>query len=425
MLISWARLHSFFPGLAAVRPALIATTVAGVTLLAGQQGARKVQNLASPLGGVMAFFVVWTVITVPLSINMGNSANFLLNQFLREAVVILVVAASVRDRTDFERLLRVYGYGVIAFSVLGAGSGLRHVGGGGYDANDSAMFLVSGLPVILYFLVRARKSVEKLGFGLGLAATGSAIVLTGSRGGFLALIAVLGYSLFFLKGIKKSVRLGVVLLAGVIVSRSATEEFWSRMGTIGDEDDYNYTSYTGRKQIWTRGLSYMLDHPISGVGIDNFSVAEGKNPLMRERLEEGYGTRFSAPHSIWVQAGAELGVPGLAALITVFVLAFKALMTAERASRGGGRKKPVPELEPLGELGRPLVGTLIGVFVAGTFLSRAYSGLLWEPFALALALEKLVRLKAKELKRAEALRAREVHLVPGRAVPPTLGTRSS
>ena len=174
ILISVARLHAFFPLLAAIRPALITTAVAVVALLGSQQGARRVQHLGTPLGRWMAAFVVWAVITAPFGIYIGRSVSYLLDQFLREAVVILVVAASVRNVLDLERLLRVYGFGVIAFSVLAAGTGSRHVGGGGYDANDSAMFIVSGMPIIFYFLVRARK-------GLGKASSASASRRPGRR----------------------------------------------------------------------------------------------------------------------------------------------------------------------------------------------------------------------------------------------------
>ncbi len=402
ILISVARLHAFFPLLAAIRPALITTAVAVVALLGSQQGARRVQHLGTPLGRWMAAFVVWAVITAPFGIYIGRSVSYLLDQFLREAVVILVVAASVRNVLDLERLLRVYGFGVIAFSVLAAGTGSRHVGGGGYDANDSAMFIVSGMPIIFYFLVRARKGLGKAFFGVGLAAAGSAIVLSGSRGGFLAFVAVLGYSLFFLKGIKKSFRLAVVALSVGVIAFSATGDFWARMQTIGDENDYNYTSYTGRKQVWTRGVGYMMDRPLYGVGIDNFSVAEGRHPDAQAMLARGKGVKFSTAHSIWVQTGAELGIPGVLILLGVFAMSGKALATIGAASRPAGRSSLAPELEPLAELGRPLIGVLVGAFVAGTFLSRAYSSLLWLPFGLTLAVEKLARIKEKELRRAAA-----------------------
>jgi len=412
ILISVARLHGFVPFLRVLRPALLATGVAVAALLAGQRGARKMHYLATPLGRLMAFFVGWAVVTAPFAIYPGHSVKYLFSDFLREAVVILVVSASIRNLTDLKRLLAVYAYGVMAYSVLAAGTGAGHIGGGGYDANDSAMFVVSGMPLILHFLIRARGVKRKAFFAAGLAAAASAIVLSGSRGGFLALVAVMAYSLFFFKGVKKGARVAVTVVAAAMIAFSANDQFWARIGTIGDKNDYNITSYTGRKQVWMRGMGYMMQHPLTGVGIDDYSVAEGLNPRTLAMLDQGKGIKFSAAHSIWVTAGAELGIPGLLLLIAIFVRCIKLLWTVDRLSRPTGRSRAMPELQPLAELGRPLIGVLVGVFVAGTFLSRLYSSLLWLPIGLTLAVDKVGRMKEREVTR-RALRPTATLATPG------------
>ena len=78
--------------------------------------------------------------------------------------------------------------------------------------------------------------------------------------------------------------------------------------------------------------------PLYGVGIDNFSVAEGRHPDAQAMLARGKGVKFSTAHSIWVQTGAELGIPGVLILLGVFAMSGKALATIGAASRpAGGR----------------------------------------------------------------------------------------
>jgi O-antigen ligase len=401
ILIAVGRLHAFFPALSALRPALLVTALAVPALFLSYRGARRLEHLRGPLGYAMAFIVVWAVAGAPFGVYPGNSVRYLLDNFFRTLVVVVVVASAVRNPADLVRLLKVYAAGAIAFSVLGAGEGLRAFGGGGYDPNDASMFIASAIPLVLYFAVRARSLWEKAFFGFGILACGSAVVLSGSRGGFLALAAVMGFGLFALRGVKSWVRVAVVGALVGVIAYSATGDYWDRMRSITDPDDYNRHEMAGRQQVWTRGMEYMAQNPLLGVGIANFPAAEGRHPAIVSMIEQGRGLKWSAAHSIWVEAGAELGVPGLVALVLMFLIAFRLLWATDRRAGGGGIRGD-PDLALLGEIGRPLVGVLIGVAVAGSFLSHAYTPLLWMPFALALSVEKLVGMKARQHRRLAA-----------------------
>jgi O-antigen ligase len=55
----------------------------------------------------------------------------------------------------------------------------------------------------------------------------------------------------------------------------------------------------------------MRDRPVFGIGIWNFAKAECSISPKIESLSGGEAVRCTAPHNSVVQAGAELGVPGL------------------------------------------------------------------------------------------------------------------
>jgi O-antigen ligase len=406
ILVSVARLHAFVPGLEAVRPALFLSLVAIPVLLLSQTGARRLDRLRGPLGYAMAFLVFWAAMGSPFGVYPGMSIRFVLEEYFRTGLLAVVIAASVRDVRDLERLLKVHALGAVAFSVLANAGGFKLLGGGGYDANDAAMFIVSALPLVMYFALRAPTLLGKAAYSAGLVACGSAIVVSGSRGGFLALLAVVAFALFGLHGVRRTLRIGVIAGLAAVIALSATGEFWDRIESLTDPDDYNRHSYGGRVEIWKRGVGYMAGNPLFGVGINGFPAAEGRHPLLVQIQEGGQGVKWSAAHSIWVQVGAEVGVPGLIALVLIFWFAVRRLWSPDGPERGGNRTRGDPESALLAELGRPLIGVLLGIAVAGTFLSNAHGGLVWMTFALALAFDKVARMQGTTGRRYAAVPSR-------------------
>jgi O-antigen ligase len=60
-----------------------------------------------------------------------------------------------------------------------------------------------------------------------------------------------------------------------------------------------------------RGIGYMNQYPVFGLGIDNFSRAECTISPKIASLRVNGPMKCSAPHNSYVEAGSELGVPGL------------------------------------------------------------------------------------------------------------------
>ena len=155
------------------------------------------------------------------------------------------------------------------------------------------------------------------------------------------------------------------------------------MGTMRNpEEDYNYTETGGRVAIWKRGLGYMAEHPIVGVGLGNFGAAEAFSDRNRARTAAGKGWQTSAAHNSFIQAGVESGVTGLAIFLALLVVSIRAC-----SWRAPPNATPA-ELDELA-IARALAGGLVGYCVAGFFLSQAYSPLLYCLLGLVAALIKL------------------------------------
>ena len=63
--------------------------------------------------------------------------------------------------------------------------------------------------------------------------------------------------------------------------------------------------------FFMRGLGYIMQYPVFGVGINQFSRAEGTIGPLAVNHVAGTALRFMAPHNTPLQVAADLGLPAL------------------------------------------------------------------------------------------------------------------
>lgn len=386
------RVHELFPVLSLFKPALLATVLAVGLYLLQQSGQRRVGLLRSPTTTCVLGLLLWSALTVPAALHQGVAFQAWTN-FARTVVMALVVAGSVRGVRDVERLALVY-FGVtvlyvaVVLSRFELGTDNWRLGRlYYYDANDLATLIASAMPFGLYFaLAKRHLLVRGLAVaGLVLLAVGQ--IRSGSRGGFLALLAVIAFVLLGFTTVPARARLAGLVAILAITYAAASDRYWAQVQTIlSPTQDYNLTSDAGRVKIWERGLGYMADHPILGVGVDNFAVAEGTISPLAKRQERGIGVRWGAAHNTFIQVGAELGVPGLLLFVGMIASAFAALRRAARRAQSSS-----PPASDASRLAQSLMAALVGFIVGAFFLSLAFTDVMYTLVALAVALAKGAR----------------------------------
>jgi len=390
ILCAVGRFHQLLPVLLPFKPLLIAGILSIVLYLAAARGLRGVNTLWSPTTRYVLLMLLWVALSVPGALWPGGAFRLLTEGFIKTVVMYFVIVGAVRGARDVERLAFVY---FLSAAVHAAVVVMRFSPSDGdrlgylyyYDANDFATFVVSAIPLGLYFLLARRQLVRRAVAGAGLVVLATAFVRYGSRGGFLALLSV---ALFVLAGygsVPLRWRMFGTVLLGLLFAGGANDGYWQRMETMfHPEQDYNYTAPSGRWQLWQRGLGYMLQRPLFGVGAGNFGSAEGKISPLAELQERGIGVKWSAAHNSFVQIGAELGVPGLVFFVGVFVTTFGALRAVRRAE---SRVAPLGPGPP--RLAHPLMASLVGFTVGACFLTFGYEAMLYTLAALAVALRKV------------------------------------
>jgi O-antigen ligase len=386
------RFQDLFPILSKVKFTL-AATLFGFGWFVVDNGLARVTTILRHRVVLLTFAILAAMLlSVPMSLYAGLSFRFIVKDFSRTLILMLVIAAGARTFLDVERLAvaNVFGAAVFAFVILTrfhVGSDGRLGDFGYYDSNDLGLLVVGTLPLAVYLLRRGVAMPLRL-FAAGcLALFVLTIVKTGSRGAFLALLGVGLYMVFAYRAIPAKIRFGAVGAAFVFLMVFAGPKYWDMMRTLmHPTQDYNWKGKDteGRMAIWQRGIGYMMSRPLTGVGVRAFSTAEGTLSPQAQLQKYGQGIKWSAAHNSFVEIGAELGFPGLLLFIWILAAAFGTLRRVAKRATG-----PPATAPPARALAQALTASLLGYCIAGFFLSQAYMAFLYVLFGMVVALAKV------------------------------------
>jgi O-antigen ligase/polysaccharide polymerase Wzy-like membrane protein len=394
VLVTAWRVQDLFPLMGKLQFPMLAAMAAYAMYLFTNDRRRALRTVKHPVTTIVLAIFVLMMASVPWAVYPGRSFSFIFKDHIKTLAMMLLIAAGIRSVTDVERFVKVLVvgatlYSFIVFTRVSVGPNGRLDELWYYDANDLAMLLAATLPLMVYFVRPGASTVSRI---LGLGALGLAtltIIKTGSRGGFLALLASGAYMLFGFGTIPKRVRVTAVAVVGVLLMAVGSNRYWEMMSTmLHPTQDYNWSGKddVGRMEIWKRGIGYMMDSPLVGVGVNDFPIAEGTISPLAERQDVGIGLKWSAAHNSFVQIGAELGVGGLLLFLAALYHSIRALGRIGRLGKTGGRGASEPALA------QALIAALVAYCVGGFFLSQAYSPLLYAVLGMVVGLAKVVPL---------------------------------
>lgn len=331
---------------------------------------RKFPELICILGILFFGFL-----SIPFGVWPGNSVDFMLGFLVKDLAFFYIVARTLTTMNQLRKLVfaLLVAVTILSVSALTGRDELARISAGvTYDPNDLALLLICALPFAAFGFFE-EKGVKKILLLLGVGLIIITVILTHSRGGFIGLLVGGGIILF--KAFKKRELMAGLLLTGAIVMFMflTPQGYWERMSTIVEPgDDYNITSPAGRIEVWKRGLQFVIENPITGVGIGNFTTAEGLS-------HKDVGGKWSTAHNSFIQIGGELGVGGLILFILLFYYLFKSL------------RRIISKDPKIKTLKDSLEVSLIGYVIGGFFLSQAYSMVLYLIIGMTVALNYVVK----------------------------------
>lgn len=382
MLITISRIHQHFGFLTPFRPALTLTMLAGLYAL---MNPRYLSGDFAPKtwsARMIAAIAIMACLSVPFGLSMGNSGSFIIKEFSKTILFAYLVLLAVRKSGDLYRLIwamtaaggALAWLSLFVFRMQKQGDTISRIQNGySYDSND--LGLVAVLCLVLSTLTwQVAKSRGKVASLIVMGGLGAAIARTGSRGAFLTLVVVGGAVLVLLQGVSAAKKVAFVILTIIAMLLAAPAGYWEQMETIlRPTQDYNWSSPTGRKEVFLRGMGYMMTNPVTGIGVDNFPRAEGEISARAEAREFDPtlpGIKWSAAHNSFLQAATEMGIPGF---IIFSILVFGAPVQCHRLRKKMvGWDKGDDEQRFLYFTALYLPIAFIGFAVGGNFVSFAY-----------------------------------------------------
>lgn len=239
------------------------------------------------------------------------------------------------------------------------------------DPNDTAMLLVAGIPLAIYWMLRCNLSFLGGLFAGSIVALVLGIALTGSRGGFLTLLFI--SLLIYVKRPTLLATISGLVLASILLA-FAPQAYWSRMETLVSGKELKTSgSMQHRSELQRKGLSILVEHPILGVGPDNFGEAFlGAGRSGKVSVATGRGRNNTEPglvaHNMYLEFFVENGLFGGLLLLAIFYRSMRALMRYDQKDSNKANNFGI---------GNALALALFGMLFSGLFLSQGKNSVLW------------------------------------------------
>ncbi len=242
--------------------------------------------------------------------------------YFQEMMIVWLVWEFAEAERDLQALLRASLAGCWILAMLtvanlaspdAIAAGQIRFAAAGQDPNDVARFLDLGFPMAALLLNGERRWLGRL-LALGYFPLGlGAVLVTASRGGFLAAVVALAGCAFLLIHEHQQVVLGGLFglpVVGVVLWFAAPHETFERIATIANQvrgGDLNE-----RLNIWAAGWRAFVGAPFFGHGAGSFISASGLAPM---------DTAHNTALSILVEGG-----------VCAFILSFSILVWSVRAA---------------------------------------------------------------------------------------------
>jgi len=284
---------------------------------------RRIEIRFNRLDWAVTGVVIAAALSVPSFTDMGDSSKsfFAFFEFFKIFLVYFFTLQIANTKSKLEAILwlfvlsnvylavtTTYNYYTGHYRVSMGIARARGIADDGLFAhpNSVANNAVLGMPFVFYFFHHYRSLAVKLSLLAIMALSAWTVVITGSRGGMMALFAfvlITGWRSKY-RGLSLAASLIAIIGVVAIMPGQYQERLLSLTNIFGTDTTGAAESAHGRIDGIVSGLKLFSLRPLTGVGIGSFG---------RSRyLVEGVGTEA---HSLIGQVFGELGIFGVAAFI--------------------------------------------------------------------------------------------------------------
>ena len=329
------------------------------------------------------------LLSIPLAIDPGEAWGVFVDLSIKTILIFIVLVNVIRTELRLKLLIWlvlavsiylsiyvIHDYQAGIFKIGLADQNTQRVQGAIKNlfdnSNDLALHLVTMIPIAIAFGLMKKNPVRKIVY-LGVALLMiAAVIITFSRGGFLALIAMTLVIVRKLARRNKTAALAALVLGVVFFLAVAPGAYSGRLATIFNSAADVTGSASQRTEVLKRSIWVALRYPLFGVGLGNF----------HHKSEQELGT-----HNAYTQVASETGIPAMIVYIIFLVHPLRKLRIIERELFE--RNEP----SRFYYLAIGLQGSLVAYMVASFFAAVAYQWYIYYLVAYAIALRRLYYLE--------------------------------
>lgn len=329
------------------------------------------------------YYMLALVVTVTISYILApykvGSVPSKFVEFVKVIAIALFTTAQIDSRS---RLRQVVWLITLSLGFYGAKGGLWFLitqdariiqGPGGLllDNNDFSLAMCMNLPFLFYLAHAEPNRRVKMFLRVVLVLTVLTIMMTGSRGGFLSMVATFG--MITLKSRYKTVAFSTAFVGALIFVMIMPQDYRDRLMTLKSAHKTD-ASALGRIHAWGIALKMIKAKPLFGIGFNNFVFEYGRYD------DSVVPNVHRVAHNSYLQIWAESGTFSLLFFLGVMGSTWLLMMRMRRLNRA---YRGPPWITHYGHM---IECSLTAFVVGAMFLNRAHFDMLYQMCAVAVAM---------------------------------------
>ncbi len=270
----------------------------------------------TPLDYGVAALVLVGAVSLVWAEQRGAALTELRTLLIEPALFYAVLRTSARDRRALLRLIDALLVAGILVAVIGlyqfangqaiitAEGGVERLASVYGSPNNVGLFLGRCIPFLLAFLLIRVDTPRRILAGIGLLIVLIAVLLSQSAGAlFLGIPAAVAVVLLLIYG-----RRGVIAILALAAAGLAGFALALRSARFARVLDFSEGTNFFRIRVWQSALEMIHDHPITGLGLDQFLYAYRGRYIMPDAWQE---PNLSHPHDFLLDFWVRLGILGV------------------------------------------------------------------------------------------------------------------
>ena len=286
-----------------------------------------------------------------------------------------------------------WGFGNAPVMNIVGGSDEPRIAGPFGSPNAFAQVLVVIVPLAFDRLVHERSRLLKLIAAAAFVLCALGVIFTFSRGAFVALALVGVLLMVQYRPPLQWLLVGALAVAAILplLPPQYTERISTLTEILPGSQNVGVTdaSFRGRTSEYLVGLMMFVDHPVLGVGVNNFT-----NSYLRYARQLGIDQRGEerGAHSLYIQIAAEQGLLGVAVFTLILFKVFQSLHEARRGFLALGKRD-------LAYLCLALMVGFTGYLTSSLFIHLSYPRMFWLIVGMSLAMPTAVEYARERLRK--------------------------